>query len=86
MLFRITVCFNIFLFLLNIYFYIITFSESFALNNKKMYNIVSIFNDFIFIGCTVIAIKALSKTKLNVSTLFFLIPTFYTLLLFFWFR
>lgn len=86
MLFRITLCLNILLFLTDIYFYIITFPESFALRNKEMYNIVSIFSDFIFIGCGLSAIRAFRKTRLKTSCFLLLIPCLYTVILFICFR
>ena len=86
MLFRITVCSSILLFLADIYFYIITFSSSFALRNKEMYDIVSIFNDFIFIGCGLSAIRAFRKTKLKTSCFLLAIPCLYTFILFTCFR
>ena len=47
MKFKIQISLIIVLFLLNVSSYIWTFFDSFALQNKEVYGIISIFNDFI---------------------------------------
>lgn len=84
--FSIQICFIILLFLLNIGGYIFTFFDSFALKNKEAYDIISIFNDFVFIGCFLSALSTLKKTKIQPTIIFLLIPLSYTLVLILNFR
>lgn len=70
----------------NIICYIITFTDNFALTNKEMYGIISIFNDFIFITCVLSGITSLRKAKFNTTIVFFSIPLIYTSILWYFFR
>ena len=83
---NILICSIIILFFLNIFGYIFTFPKSFATQNKEFYDIISIFNDFIFISCFFAGLKSLQKSKLNSCVVFLSIPLIYTLLLCFYFR
>lgn len=76
----------IILYLLNISCYVWTFFDSFALKNKEFYDIVSIFNDFIFISCFLASISPLRKSKTTSVFIYLSIPLLYTLVLILNFR
>ncbi len=74
------------LFIFNVICYIMTFSKDFALKNKDVYDIISIFNDFIFITCCIIALKLLKKAKFTGTIIALCMPLFYSILLWHFFR
>ncbi|MBO7243866.1 MAG: hypothetical protein J6V53_01100 [Alphaproteobacteria bacterium] len=80
------ISFIIVLSLLNILAYIWTFPNSFATQNKDFYDIISIFNDFIFISCVLSSISSLRKAKFQTATFFLSIPLIYTVILILNFR
>ena len=86
MKFKIQISLIIVLFLLNVSSYIWTFFDSFALQNKEVYGIISIFNDFIFVVCFLAGLRGLKMAKFNSSILFLSIPLIYTLFLILNFR
>ncbi|MBQ8250822.1 MAG: hypothetical protein IJY92_02780 [Alphaproteobacteria bacterium] len=74
------------LLILNITAYIITFSSDFAIQNKDFYDIISIFNEFIFLTCLIAGFKLLKKAKFVGSIISFSIPLLYTAILYYFFR
>ena len=76
----------IILYLLNISCYVWTFFDSFALRNKEFYDIISMFNDFIFISCFLATISPLRKSKTTSIFIYLSIPLIYTLILILNFR
>lgn len=84
--FAIQLCLIIFLYLLNVSFYVWTFFDAFALRNKEFYDIISMFNDFIFISCFLASISSLRKSKLISVFIFLSIPILYTFILILNFR
>ncbi len=76
----------ILLFIFNVICYIMTFSSDFALKNKDVYDIISIFNDFIFITCCLVSFKLLKKAKFTGTVITLCIPLFYSILLWHFFR
>ena len=76
----------IFFVILNIISYILTFTNDFALKNKDIYSIISIFNDFIFIGCFLTAVSCFRKAKFKSTLIFLSAPLIYTGILFLFFR
>ncbi len=71
---------------LNIGCYILTFPSDFALKNKNIYDIISIFNDAIFFLCFLSAVSHFRKARLKRAILFLSVPLIYTITLFIFFR
>ncbi len=74
------------LIILNITAYILTFSNEFAIQNKDFYDIVSIFNEFIFLTSLIAGFKLLKKAKFIGAIISFSIPLLYTAVLYYFFR
>lgn len=84
--FRIKLLTIISLLILNIVSYVFTFSSNFALKNKDVYDIISIFNEFIFFTSLIVGFKLLKKAKFVGTIISFSIPLTYTAILCFFFR
>ena len=86
MIFKIHLFVIISLLISNIAAYIFTFRNDFALVNKDFYDIISIFNEFIFFTCLIAGFKMFRKAKFVGTIISFSIPLIYTAILCFFFR
>ncbi len=84
--FKIQLSTIIILLISNIISYVLTFSSDFALRNKDVYDIISIFNEFIFFTSIIAGFKLLKKAKFIGTIVSFSIPLIYTAILCFLFR